>query len=141
VEKPIPLTVPPDNGKDYINQNEYQMTKRSILLPLFEAVQIVTTRKKAKSKFDWSSVDFAADSGSLRKLTAWANNKTGQWRMDIQFAGHKTVLINTWAPETKQTSGHPQSGYGFNFEKACTHPALGCENGIGHHRIIAYVRF
>ena len=139
VEKPTPLIVPRDSGPNFIDQNGYRM-KRFTLLPLIEAVQAFTARKnKVTSKFDWSSVDFIADCNGLRKLVAWANKKSDHWRIDTQLAGNKTVLANGWSPATKQTIGQPDS-YGFNFEKACTHPAPGCESGTGHHRIVTYVR-
>ena len=112
------------------------MRRRYTLLPLIKAVQ---TRNKSPSKFDWSSVDFVTDRGAPRKLATWANNKPGHWRLDVQLAGEKTVLINPWPLVTKQSSGYSES-YGHNFEKAFTHPAPGCESGTGHHRIISYVR-
>jgi hypothetical protein len=138
-EKPTPLTVPRDSGKDFIDQNGYRMRRKFTLLPLIKAVQTVKARKKAASKFDWSSVDFVTDRGGLQRLVAWANNKSGQWRIDTQLAGDKTVLISVWSPATRETSGLSNS-YGFSFERACTHPAPGCENGTGHHRIVTYVR-
>ena len=137
-ERPTPLAVPRDNGQDFIDQNGHRMRRRFTLLPLIKAVQTFTIRKKVPTRFDWPSVDFVADRNGLRNLLAWANNKSGSWRIDTQLAGEKTVLMNGWPPVTKQTSGESQS-YGFNFEKACTHPAPGCESGTGHHRIIAYV--
>jgi hypothetical protein len=116
------------------------MKRKFALLPLISAVQNSATRKrKSTPNFDWSSVDFVADRNSLRKLVAWANNKSGCWRIDAQLAGIKTVLLSGCPPATKQTSGRSES-YGFSFEKACTQPAPGCENGTGHHRIITYVR-
>lgn len=133
------MTVPRDSGTDFIDQNCHRMKRRFTLLPLIRAVQTFTARKKIASKFNWPSVDFVADRSGLRKLVAWANNKSGHWRIDIQLAGNKTVLMNAWSPATKQTSGWSES-YGFNFEKACTHPAPGCESGTGHHRIVTYVR-
>ena len=138
-EQATPLAVSRDSGKDFIDQNGHRMKRRFTLLPLIKAVQSTTTRKKDPSGFDWSSVGFVADRNSLRKLVAWANNKSDCWRIDTQLAGEKTVLMNGWSPVTKRTSGQSQS-YGFNFEKACTHPAPGCESGTGHHRIVAYVR-
>lgn len=133
------MTVPRDSGHDFIDQNGHRMNRRFTLLPLIEAVQTVTARKKVAPKFDWSSVDFVTDRTGLRKLVAWANSKSDDWRIDTQLAGDKTILINAWSSVTKQSSGQSES-YGFNFEKACTHPAPGCESGTGHHRIVTYVR-
>ena len=140
VEKPTPLTVPRDSGTDFIDQNGYRMKRIFTLLPLIRAVQASTTHKnKVAPKFDWSSVDFVADRNGLRKLFAWANNKSDLWKIDTQLAGNKTVLMNGWAPVTKQTNGRSES-YSFNFERACTHPAPNCESGTGHLRIVTYVR-
>lgn len=125
---------------DFIDQNGHRMKRRFTLLPLISAVQNSATReRKITPKFDWSSVDFVADRNSLRKLVAWANNKSGCWRIDTQLAGSKTVLLSTCPRTTKQTSGWSES-YGYSFEKACTQPAPGCESGTGHHRIVTYVR-
>ena len=139
VEKPTPLIVPRDSGHDFIDQNGHRMKRRFTLLPLIKAVQAVKIRGKSAPKFDWSSVDFVTDRNGLRKLVAWANDRSDHWRIDTQLAGEKTVLMNGWPPVTKQTSGQSQS-YGFSFEKTCTYPAPGCESGTGHHRIITYVR-
>ena len=137
-EKPTPLTVPRDSGTDFIDQNGYRMKGKFLLLPLIRAVQVSTTRNKVGSKFDWSSVDFVADSKCLRKLFAWAHGRSDHWRIDTQLAGNNTVLMNSWLLGTRQTSGWSES-HGFNFEKAFTHPAPGCEGGTGHCRIVAYV--
>lgn len=138
MENSTPLTVPRDNGKGFIDWNGRRMNGFT-LLPLIWEIQAATTRKRKKviSKFDWPSVDFVADRGSLQKLVVWANNKHNIWRIDTQLAGEKTVLMNGWPPATKETMG---LGYGINFEKACTHPAPGCESGVNHNRIVAYVR-
>ena len=133
MDKPTPLTVPRDSGRNVIKGS-------FTLLPLINAVQATTARKKAASKFDWSSVDVVVDRSGLRKLVGWANDRSDYWRIDTQLAGEKTVLMISWSPVTKETSGPPQSGYGFNFEKAFTHPAPGCKGGISHNRIVTYVR-
>lgn len=105
---------------------------------LFRAATVCTASIRERSKFNWSPVDIVTDQGVLRKLGAWANNEPDHWRIDTQLVGDRTVLTPGWSPATKQTSSRSQeTGYGFNFEKA---PAPGCERGIGHHRIVTYVR-
>ena len=60
------------------------------------------------------------------------------FRIDMQLAGERTVLFNRWETRTReQMNGRT---YGFNFEKASTRPASGCERSTGHHRIVRYVR-
>ncbi|KAJ7890304.1 hypothetical protein B0H13DRAFT_2531260 [Mycena leptocephala] len=53
--------------------------------------------------------------------------------IDTQLAGN-TVLLNRW--ETRTRVAFSGFTYGFNFEKASTDPALGCENSTGHHASI-----
>lgn len=95
-----------------------------------------------EDRFDWSSVDFVTDRNGLRKLLKWIDAAPGDpprdFRIDLQLAGSKTVLMNRWEQITKE---QPQTrrSYGFNFEESTTVPSPGCERGTGHHRIITYV--
>lgn len=95
-----------------------------------------------EEKFDWSSVDFVTDRNGLRKLLRWIVAVPGDpprdFRIDMQLAGSKTVLMNRWEQFTKEQPGTRRS-YGFNFEEDMTVPSPGCESGTGHHRIVAYV--
>ena len=114
------------------------------LLPLIRAVQDIESQSNAreKEKFDWSSVDFVTDRNGLRKLLRWILAGPGDpprdFRIDIQLAGSKTVLMNRWEQFTKEEPGTRRS-YGFNFEEAMTVPSPGCERGTSYHRIITYV--
>jgi len=115
------------------------------LFPLIRAVQDVESQLETEEeeKFDWSSVDFVTDRNGLRKLLRWINAVPGDpprdFRIDMELAGSKTVLLNRWEQITKEQPGTRRS-YGFNFEEAMTVPGPGCERGTGYHRIIAYVR-
>lgn len=114
------------------------------LLPLIRAVQDVESQSGAKveDKFDWSSVDFVTDRNGLRKLLRWivavSRDPPRDFRIDLQLAGSKTVLMSRWEQITKEQPGTRRS-YGFNFEEVMTVPSPGCESGTGHHRIITYV--
>jgi len=59
------------------------------------------------------------------------------FRIDMQLAGSKTVLMSRWEQFTKEQHG-TRCSYGFNFEEAMTDPGPGCDNGTGHHRIVTY---
>lgn len=113
-------------------------------LPLVRAVQDVDSQlgNKGEDGFDWSSVDFVTDRNGLRKLLRWivavSADPPRDFRIDLQLAGSKTVLMNRWEQFTKEQHGTRRS-YGFNFEEAMTVPGPGCERGTGHHRIVAYV--
>lgn len=100
-----------------------------------------------KAPIDWSSVDFVTDRSNLRKLLRWIKG-TGEevkreFRIDLQLAGERTVLMTRWE-RINQTSrrrklAEHHTGIGHNFEKESTVPAKGCERGISHHRIVKYV--
>jgi len=114
------------------------------LFPLIRAVQDVESQSGTKEKdtFDWSSVDFVTDRNGLRKLLRWITAAPGDpprdFRIDVELAGSKTVLLNRWEQITKEQPGTRRS-YGFNFEEEMTDPDPGCERGTGHHRIVTYV--
>lgn len=116
------------------------------LLPLIQAVETMST-DHSRQKVDWPSVDFVTDRNGLRKLLRWvtassaATGKSNDFRIDTQLAGDKTVLLSRWEKVTKERGGNAGQSYGFNFEKAATAAASGCEAATGHHRIITYVSF
>lgn len=112
------------------------------LLPLIQAVRDVESQSGVKEAFDWSSVDIVTDRNGLRKLLRWIIAGSGDpprdFRIDMQLAGSKTVLMNRWEQFTKEQAGTRRS-YGFNFEETMTIPGPGCERGTSYHRIVTYV--
>ena len=131
-----------DHGTNFVDQNGNRMGFRA-LFPLIQAVQDVESQSgtKEKDKFDWSSVDFVTDRNGLRKLLRWINAAPGvapkDFRIDMELAGSKTILLNRWEQITKVKASR---SYGFSFEETMTVPSPGCERGTGHHRIVTYVR-
>jgi hypothetical protein len=102
------------------------------LLPLFVAV------KEQTPGFDWGSVDIVTDRNGLRKLLRWVDGDSKPFRIDLELAGSKTVLMRRWeARYQEQMSGYT---FGFAFEKKMTEESEGCEGSSGHHRIVTYVR-
>ncbi|KAK7050562.1 hypothetical protein R3P38DRAFT_2865875 [Favolaschia claudopus] len=142
--KQTPYQVPPDTGIFFSDQNGFRMPQ-AVLLPLIVAVDKVQSESANASNagtFDWAAenIDFITDRNGLRKLLRWiedagANPESRNFRIDLQLAGN-TVLMNRWETETRVNySGYT---YGFNFEKASTDPAIGCEGSTGHHRVVKY---
>jgi hypothetical protein len=116
----------------------------AVLLPLITAVDKRHEASDSPAPFDWcgEKIDFVTDRNGLRKLLRWIEGAgtdpaPKEFRIDTQLAGN-TVLLNRW--ETRTRVAFSGFTYGFNFEKASTDPALGCENSTGHHRIVKYVR-
>ncbi|KAJ6624424.1 hypothetical protein B0H10DRAFT_739122 [Mycena sp. CBHHK59/15] len=137
--KATPYEVPADLGIFFVDQNGFQMPS-AVLLPLITAVDKVNEANSSPSGFDWSAVDFVTDRNGLRKLMRWIDGINDEvppkdFRIDLQLVGN-TVLFNRWEKRTRENfSGFT---YGFNFEKASTEPAPGCEESSGHHRIVKY---
>lgn len=107
----------------------------AILLPLIEAVN----KSNRSSTFDWPSVDIVTDRNNLRKLIGWLRecSQTQDFRIDLQLAGDKTVLMNRWDQVNYRIfSGHT---FRYTFEKAFTDDAPGCKDSSNHHRIVTYV--
>lgn len=144
MNKPFPYTVHPDSGYHFIDQNGHHIPNAP-LLPLFKAVDVVAESKN--EIVDWPSVDFVTERNNIRKLLKWArtedqNGRADDFRIDLQLAGKRTVLMNRWEKTTKCWSSNLKEvvpNYGYNFEKASTRPIKGCENTQGHYRIIQYV--
>ncbi|KAF4617348.1 hypothetical protein D9613_005790 [Agrocybe pediades] len=129
-----PYNIPPDTGIYFSDQNGYRMP-RAVLLPLIAAVNKQVDVHK-RPEFDWASVDIVTDRNNLRKLTRWVSGQTRDFRIDLQLAGKKTILMNRW--EGRKREYFTGRTYGFSFEKASTEPAPGCKESTGHHRIITY---
>lgn len=90
---------------------------------------------------EWGMLDFVTDRNNLRKLTRWLNDEDGtckDFRIDMQLAGTKTVLLSRWEKRYRETM--PGNTFGFGFEVANTKAVKGCEKSTGHHRIVKYVR-
>ncbi|GLB38579.1 putative geranylgeranyl pyrophosphate synthetase [Lyophyllum shimeji] len=128
-----PYQVHADDGISFKDQNGYRCPT-AVLLPLITAVDRMS--ELDNEEFDWAAIDFVTDRNNLRKLLRWVSGTApNDFRIDMQLAG-KTVLLNRWENRYReQMSGRT---FGFNFEKASTVAAPGCEGSTGHHRIVRY---
>ncbi|KAJ7776845.1 hypothetical protein DFH07DRAFT_877028, partial [Mycena maculata] len=138
--KATPYQVPADVGLFFVDQNGFRFPS-AMLLPLILAVDKTHEAGGSPAAFEWADhFDFVTDRNGLRKLMRWIDGADAElppkdFRIDMQLAG-RTVLFNRWEKRTRENySGFT---YGFNFEKASTDPALGCEESSGHHRIVKY---
>ncbi|KAF5340780.1 hypothetical protein D9611_007520 [Ephemerocybe angulata] len=136
LNRTAPYNVQPDIGLFFVDQNGYRMS-RAPLVPLVASVN-KRTETNPDFDFDWASVDVVTDRNALRKLMRWVRNEEGMrdFRMDLELAGEKTVLVNRWEARTREM--YNGRTYGYNFEKSSTEPAPGCQKGSGHHRIVTY---
>ena len=87
--------------------------------------------------FKWPSVDILTDRKHLRKLLKWTKGDgENDFRIDLQFAGEKTIIFNRWETKLAEES----SRIGYDFKQHTTSPAKGCEDSVGHYRVVSYVR-
>jgi len=133
-----PFRLQPDTGVVFVDQGGYWLPAAP-LLPLFRAVDVVA-EENPDAHLDWGALDVITDRNNLRKLMRWLNNVDGttkDFRIDMQLAGKKTLLLNRWEKRSREfLSGR---SFGYAFEEATTKKVKGCEASTGHHRIVKYV--
>jgi hypothetical protein len=98
---------------------------------------------------DWPAVDLLSDRNGLRKLLNWiagaresrlaAGDADGEFRIDLELVGEKTMLLRRWERNFWQVSRY--ASYGKRFEEAVASIAPECADGVSHHRAVKYVRF
>ncbi|KAA1472279.1 hypothetical protein DENSPDRAFT_820992 [Dentipellis sp. KUC8613] len=130
--RPLPFTLYPDNGLRFVDENEHRMPD-SPLLPLVIAADAVG------AAVDWPHIDVLTDCNGLLKLVSWIDKgaKAPDFRIDVELAGERTLLMNRWEPNTRKQAGNGRS-FGFGYEEATTTYQRGCERSAGHYRIIKY---
>ncbi|KAF8636029.1 hypothetical protein AX15_000189 [Amanita polypyramis BW_CC] len=125
-----PFRVDRDTGICIVDQNTHRL-KEGPLLPLVVAIDA----NEDADTFKWSSVDYVTDRNALRKILRWASGDDARdFRIDLQLAGRKTVLMSRW--DNKTTEAFLGFTYGFNYFNACTKKAH--PESSGHHRVINY---
>ncbi|KAF5360676.1 hypothetical protein D9756_004670 [Leucocoprinus leucothites] len=131
LDRPLPITIPPDLGVHFRDRNGHILPGRP-LLPLVTAV----TEQNVQPMIDWKSVDIVTDRNSLRKLLRWVRGTGRDWRIDTELVGGKTVLLNRWEQQT--IDNLRGNTYGFGFEDASTKTVPGSDGLPGHARIATY---
>lgn len=126
-----PFQVDRDTGICIVDQNTHRMAEAP-LLPLMVAVDA----NEDADMFEWSSVDYVTDRNAIRKILRWVGgDDVRDFRIDLQLAGRKTVMMCRW--DNKTTEAFVGFTYGFNYFNKSTKKAH--PEGTGHHRIINYV--
>ncbi|KAH9932794.1 uncharacterized protein BXZ73DRAFT_101329 [Epithele typhae] len=152
LNKPFPYHIPYDHGVQISSHSYARMgPAASPLLPLFRAADVLSaSTTDVVDAVDWPEVDVVTDRKVLRNLLRWLRapsiassyyhpDQDVEFRVDIQLAGKKTLLLHPWDAFIWEDVG-PEShtGRGVGFERESTSPGLGCERGESHHRVVRY---
>jgi hypothetical protein len=117
------------------SENSARHDQQMVLLAITAAITSCTP------SFSFSTADIIADRNSLRNLLRWVENFENlyDFRMDLQVAGTKTLVITRFAVQT-QTGSTPKS-FGLSYERHETRAAPGFETAskARHNRLISYV--
>ncbi|KAF8649168.1 hypothetical protein AX16_005966 [Volvariella volvacea WC 439] len=136
LDKRLPYIVAPDTGVVVIDLASHHLPNAR-MLPLVVAVDELV-EQMGDPPFDWAAQDIVTDRNNLRKLVSWASDEESgkDFRIDLQLAGRRTVLMNRWEPSLQHVM--PGFTYGHNFEKVATQRPDECRNTHSHNRIIQY---
>ncbi|KAI0044355.1 hypothetical protein FA95DRAFT_1608633 [Auriscalpium vulgare] len=128
----------------HLSPDEEGHSYSQLRLPSSSLLPVIKAADAMQKHVDWPSVDVIVGRNSLTRLMGWASGSSkrsdGAWhdfRIDIELAGDKTVLLNRW--EAEYWDAPNAKRYGRNFEHAMSTPAKGCEaRTSGHHRVVKY---
>lgn len=127
-----PSSVPADSGLYYVDGNGAHMGRRSPLLPIFAAVDVL------HENFPYRDLDLVTDRNSLRKLLRCIDQQHNRaFRIDVDLA--KNTCLFTRCEEALTETVDDFRGYGHEYEKAATRSQRGAEKEVSHHRIVTYV--
>ncbi|KAH9932817.1 uncharacterized protein BXZ73DRAFT_46720, partial [Epithele typhae] len=71
-----------------------------------------------------------------KQIDSWAARR--DFRIDLQLAGDKTLVMHRWAEFDREYVRPPKAGCRANFVRAATAPLEGCERGTNHFRMVKY---
>lgn len=130
--KELPFKISKDTGISFVDQNAARFSKYPFE-PLFRSLAVMQPR------FDMKDVDIITDRNSLRKLLHFVSGTVRDpFRINVRLVGG-VLFFCRWEPETKfLISGFRDTGFGHNFEKACTFFDPDLKDSSGHHRIVRY---
>ncbi|RYP62995.1 hypothetical protein DL771_009480 [Monosporascus sp. 5C6A] len=129
----LPITLPLDRGMQYVDQNAFRIPKYPFE-PIFWALDLMNPDVR------FNDVDLVCNRNSLRKLLDIA--ATG--RCKDPFVMHLHMVAKTLFITRKEKNGRAMvlgstnSGYGHNFEKACTEADGDVVGTASHHRVVKY---
>ncbi|KAK6535664.1 hypothetical protein TWF694_002117 [Orbilia ellipsospora] len=128
---PLPVTVPPDKGFTFVDQNAERMPEYPFE-PLFRAVVSM------KPQFQFDKVDVVINRNSLRRLLDFCKGVSLEsFRVNL-FMIHNTLIVERSEKNGRHFINTPGAGFGKNFEKTFTKFSSDDQKSTGHHRVLSY---
>ncbi|KAK1595553.1 uncharacterized protein LY79DRAFT_602861 [Colletotrichum navitas] len=128
----LPLTLPPDKGTYFVDQNTHLLPRHP-----FEAMFRAAVFMNPDVSFD--EIDVVTNRNSLRKLFNFCH---GRIREDFRLNLHlvrNTLIVERCEKRTLEIiCGSRNTGWGRNFEEASVKFPAGLEQSLGHHRTLRY---
>src|ERR1700753_3361078 len=93
----LPITFPRDAGTAHIHLN-------GDILPSSPFAAVIAAVQFLQPEYKWSDLDILTDRNCLRKLLRWIGNshenRAKDFRIDLELAGSKSVILNRWEEKT-----------------------------------------
>ncbi|RYP23177.1 hypothetical protein DL765_001262 [Monosporascus sp. GIB2] len=128
----LPITLPQDTGMQYADQNAFR-TPKYPFEPVFWALDLMNPDMR------FNDVDLVCNRNSLRKLLDIATGRRPDPFVMHLHMVEKTLFITRKEKNARmRVFGNTNSGYGHNFEKACTEADRDVVGSSSHHRVVKY---
>ncbi|KAI7780546.1 hypothetical protein LA080_015947 [Diaporthe eres] len=128
----LPLTIKPDSGRHFINQNAKKIPDYPFEV-VFQAAELMNPTVR----FD--EIDVLTNRNSLRKFFDFCKGRVQEsFRVNLHLVNDTLIIERCVRSTTEFLHGSSDSGFGHNFEKAATRSSRGLENSSGHHRVLRY---
>ncbi|KAK2049097.1 hypothetical protein LZ31DRAFT_489347 [Colletotrichum somersetense] len=128
----LPLTLPPDKGIFFSDQNT-ELLPRHPFEPMFRAAVAMNP------DVSFDSIDIITNRNSLRKLLDFSAGRSGDYfRLNLHLV-RNTLIIERCEKNTREfKNGLRDAGWGRHFEEAFAKYPAGLERSLSHHRTLRY---
>ncbi|EFQ33871.1 hypothetical protein CGRA01v4_10767 [Colletotrichum graminicola] len=128
----LPLTLPPDKGTYFIDQNTNLLPQHP-----FEAMFRAAAFMNPDASFN--EIDIVTNRNSLRKLFNFCLGRSREdFRLNLHLVRNTLIVERCEKLTSVIINGSPSTGWGRNFEEASAKFPAGLEKSLGHHRTLRY---
>ncbi|KFH48220.1 hypothetical protein ACRE_009280 [Hapsidospora chrysogenum ATCC 11550] len=142
----LPVKLPRDSEIRNPSQDDDPLLPKYPFEPVLRAASIMNPNFRFSSR-----ADVLVRRNTLRKLLLFCQGGGGagggvggggkkqeSYRINLFCVGITLILERCEGSDAMMLHGSPDSGYGHSFERAFTRPHPGCEDSLGHHRVLLY---